>query len=150
MQQLQESGPWPVMPVNGVVTVDEPTFTISDLAREFGVSLRTLRFYESRSLLSPRRNGRVRLYSQGDRERLALILRGKKLGFPLDDIRGMLDEAQDGAAPTALNVSREKCAEQINLLEARKRQIETALAELRLAYAGWDGRAVRRREVEAV
>src|SRR5262245_44552528 len=62
-------------------------FTIGELAKEFGVTLRTLRFYENKRLLSPRREGLARLYSKADRDRLALILKGKKLGFTLSEIR---------------------------------------------------------------
>ena len=65
-------------------------FTISDLARDFGVTLRTLRFYESRGLIAPARSGMTRIYSGRDRARLALILKGKQLGFTLVEIRAML------------------------------------------------------------
>ncbi|MBU3731624.1 MAG: MerR family transcriptional regulator [Beijerinckiaceae bacterium] len=69
----------------------ENTFTIGDLAREFGVTLRTLRFYEDRGLITPRRSGMTRLYSEKARSRLALILKGKHLGFTLTEIRAMLE-----------------------------------------------------------
>jgi DNA-binding transcriptional MerR regulator len=108
----------------------ESTRSIGEVAREFGVTFRALRFYESRGLLGPLRDGPVRRYRIADRERLALVLRGKKLGFTLDEITRML---ADGTG--ALDLGRRRCAEQINLLERKKRQIETALAELRLAYA---------------
>ena len=65
-------------------------FTIGELSREFGVTLRALRFYENKGLISPHRDGLNRLYSQGDRTRLALILKGKKLGFTLGEIRQMI------------------------------------------------------------
>ena len=65
-------------------------FTIGELARDFGVTLRALRFYENKGLLSPQREGLSRLYSQGDRTRLALILKGKKLGFTLGEIRQLV------------------------------------------------------------
>jgi DNA-binding transcriptional MerR regulator len=149
MDQLLQSGPWPDTVTAAPMAVAEPVFTIGDLAHEFGVTLRALRFYEIRGLLSPRRNGHARVYRQADRERLALILRGKKLGFSLDEIGGMLAAGPGSEPQASLVVSREKCIEQINLLERRKRQIETALAELRLAYAGSEEPLPRRREVRA-
>jgi DNA-binding transcriptional MerR regulator len=112
----------------------EKTFTIGELSREFGVTLRTLRFYENKGLIAPHRRGAARLYSRIDRDRIARILSGKRLGFTLAEIRGMVDEKRterDGD----LQVSKEKCLEQIALLEEQKRGIEAALVELRTIYA---------------
>jgi len=67
------------------------TFTISDLAREFGVTTRTIRFYEDQGLLSPKREGTNRVFSQRDRVRLKLALRGKRLGFSLAEIRELFE-----------------------------------------------------------
>lgn len=113
------------------------TFTIGDLAREFGVTLRTLRFYETRGLLSPRREGAVRAYDARDRARLAVILKGKHLGFTLTEIRAMLaDGKRDPSRPngglpsSSLNLSLAQVDDQIALLESQKREIEQALAEL--------------------
>jgi DNA-binding transcriptional MerR regulator len=122
---------WPASIAATPLVAAEPTFSIGEIAREFGVTFRALRFYESRGLLSPRRMGQKRRYRQSDRERLAVILRGKTLGFTLDQISRMIR----GGAAGSLDLTRHRCAEQINLLERRKRQIENALAELRLAYA---------------
>ena len=79
------------------------SFTIGDLAREFGVTLRTLRFYEDRGLLSPRRDGTARIYDLRDRDRLSVILKGKQLGFTLTEIRAMLaeDRMANGVARTS-------------------------------------------------
>lgn len=66
------------------------TFTISQLAREFGITTRALRFYEDKDLLHPHREGRNRLYDHRDHTRLGLILRGKRLGFSLDEIHSIL------------------------------------------------------------
>jgi DNA-binding transcriptional MerR regulator len=123
-----------------------PEFSIGDVAREFGVTFRALRFYESRGLIAPRRDGHVRRYRRADRERLALILRGKKLGFSLDEIRQMICDSVTGDSDS-LDLSRQRCIAQINNLERKKRDIETALAELRLAYASQDDRQVRRRDL---
>ena len=73
------------------MTKAERTWTISELAREFKVTPRALRFYEDRGLLSPRRDGLNRVYSIRDRGRLTLILRGKRVGFPLTEIKEILD-----------------------------------------------------------
>src|SRR5690606_4915038 len=75
---------------------DERTWTITELADEFGVTLRTIRFYEEQGLLNPARNGTRRIFDDGDRVRLGLVLRGKRLGFGLDEIKkiiGMYDAA---------------------------------------------------------
>jgi DNA-binding transcriptional MerR regulator len=107
--------------------------TIGELARESGVTLRALRFYQSKGLLAPQRNGSARVFSHGDRDRLALILQGKRLGFTLTEIREMLTARARGCT-NALPISRQKCVEQINLLERQRRDIEQALAELRRIY----------------
>jgi DNA-binding transcriptional MerR regulator len=106
--------------------------TISDLAREFGVTLRALRFYEDRGLLSPKRDGQTRRYDDRDRERLALILKGKKLGFTLTEIRTMVAEA-DASRPS-LELSATAVREQIQLLERQRGEIDEALAELHRSY----------------
>lgn len=114
-------------------------FTISDLARDFDVTLRTLRFYESRGLLSPTRSGMTRIYSGRDRSRLALILKGKQLGFTLVEIRQMLaNEEKKGGAGAAegtatvggLHLSADQVAEQLELLRSQRAEIDAAIAEL--------------------
>jgi DNA-binding transcriptional MerR regulator len=67
------------------------SFTISELAKEFGVTTRTIRFYEDQGLLSPGREGTTRVFSNRDRVRLKLALRGKRLGFSLAEIRELFD-----------------------------------------------------------
>src|SRR5262245_21347759 len=69
---------------------DTGYFTIGELARDAGVTLRALRFYQNKGLLTPRRNGSARLFTHEDRDRLDLILQGKRLGFTLTEIREML------------------------------------------------------------
>ena len=115
-------------------------FTIGELSREFGVTLRALRFYENKGLISPQRDGLSRLYSQGDRSRLALILKGKKLGFTLGEISRMIavEEGEDDAS--ALTLSREKCLEQIELLKKQKSEIEEGLNELSRIYSSLTGK----------
>ncbi|MDP3407084.1 MerR family DNA-binding transcriptional regulator [Bosea sp. (in: a-proteobacteria)] len=119
-------------------------FTISDLARDFGVTLRTLRFYESRGLIAPARSGLTRIYSGRDRARLALILKGKQLGFTLVEIRAMLanEEKKGGEAGAAsvggLQLSREQVIEQLDMLRAQRIEIESAIAELEASAARFD------------
>ena len=106
-------------------------FTIGDLSREFGVTLRTLRFYEDKQLLNPKRQGMNRLYSRRDRARLKLVLMGKKVGFSLTEIKEMLDlyDLKDGQV-TQLKVALSKFNQQIEVLRQQKRHIEQALEEL--------------------
>jgi len=110
------------------------------------VTLRALRFYENKGLISPHREGLSRLYSQGDRTRLALILKGKKLGFTLGEIRQMIaaEEGSNADAKT-LGLSREKCLEQIELLKKQKLEIEEGLNELSRIYASLGGTTADRR-----
>ena len=117
-------------------------FTISDLARDFGVTLRTLRFYESRGLIAPARSGMTRIYSGRDRARLALILKGKQLGFTLIEIRAMLANEDKKGGPDAgsasvggLQLSREQVLEQLELLRAQRTEIDSAIAELEASAA---------------
>ncbi len=107
------------------------SYTIGDLAREFGVTLRALRFYEDRGLLSPRRDGTTRIYDARDRDRLSVILKGKQLGFTLTEIRAMLAEERtsDGPSPN-LRLSLDQIEDQIRHLKQQKAEIEEALAEL--------------------
>ena len=106
-------------------------FTIGDLAKEFDVSLRTLRFYEDKNLIHPRRDGVTRIYSRRDRARLKLIVMGKRVGFSLKEIKEMLDlyDLKDGQS-TQLKVSLKRFNEQIALLEQQKKDVEQAINEL--------------------
>ena len=111
-------------------------YSIGDLAREFGVTLRTLRFYEDKGLVNPRRDGMNRLYSRRDRARLKLVLMGKRVGFSLTEIKDMLDlyDLRDGQV-AQLRASLGRFNEQIAVLERQKKDIEQALAELRRTTA---------------
>jgi DNA-binding transcriptional MerR regulator len=116
--------------------------TIGEMSRTFGLTSRALRFYEDKGLLSPRRDGAARLYGRADRERLPLVLKAKRLGFTLGEIRRMLASPGEPAEAGALNISRRQCFDQIKLLEQRRREIEAALAELRLTYSSFYARMV--------
>jgi len=100
------------------------------MAREFKVSLRTLRFYEDRGLLHPLRNGLARLYSDRDRRHLQLILKGRRLGFTLTEISTLLSEAEAG--DPELHLAPDQVRAQISHLEHQRANIDEALAELRL------------------
>lgn len=111
---------------------DRTSFTISDLSDEFGVTPRALRFYEDEGLIVPERRGTTRIYSHRDRARLAWILRGKRVGFSLGEIREMIDlyDIGDGRhTQRAVTVAR--CRARIAVLDAQKHDIDAAIAELR-------------------
>lgn len=106
-------------------------YLISDLSREFGVTLRALRFYEDRGLLAPKRIGTMRIYSRRDRERLSVILKGKQLGFTLAEIQDMLTPSeQGGKGGIDLKLSLTKVEEQIAHLESQREEIDAAIAAL--------------------
>ena len=106
-------------------------FTIGDLAKEFQCTLRTLRFYEDKGLINPKRDGLNRIYNRRDRARLKLVLMGKRVGFSLSEIRDMLDlyDLRDGQV-TQLRVALSKFNEQISVLEDQRKDIEQAIEEL--------------------
>src|SRR5215471_8886033 len=110
--------------------VGREVFTIRDLTKEFAVSARTLRFYEEKGLLAPRRNGEQRLYSRRDRARLRYVLMGKCVGFSLEEVREMLDlyDLGDGQH-TQLKVARDKFRERIARLARQKTDIDRAIDE---------------------
>jgi DNA-binding transcriptional MerR regulator len=112
------------------------TFTISQLSEEFGITARAIRFYEDEELIKPSRQGQSRIYSPRDRARLALILRGKRVGFSLIEIKEMLDlyDMNDGQA-TQLSHAIKKFNERISSLERQRGDIEQALPELRQGRA---------------
>ena len=118
----------------------EPSYSIGDLAKKFDVTLRTLRFYESRGLLSPGREGHHRRYGRSDADRLTVILKAKKLGFTLSEIREMIGADGGEASRHALKLSRQKCLEQIALFERKLTETEEALAELRWIYTSLSAR----------
>ena len=109
-------------------------FGITELCREFGISLRALRFYEDKGLLSPRRVNGARVYSRRDRARLALILRAKAIGSSLAEIKRYLDLYGDQGEGRVQQLSFviDRTDQEIADLEKKRAQIDETLAELRL------------------
>jgi DNA-binding transcriptional MerR regulator len=108
--------------------------TIGEMSAEFGVSLRTLRFYEDRKLLRPRREGHTRLYGPSDRLRMQMIVKGKQLGFTLTEIAELIgtqelsDDFEGKLAPAQI-------VTQIDHLERQRRDIDEAITRLRATHA---------------
>jgi len=112
-------------------------FTITQLTQEFDITTRTLRFYEAQGLVSPNRRGRQRLYTPGDRTRIKLILRGKRLGFSLNEIKEMIE--MYGSAPGEagqLRLLLDRIAARREELLEKQRDIELTLLELDEVEAG--------------
>ena len=110
---------------------EQDAFSISDLCAEFSVTPRALRFYEDEGLIAPERRGTQRIYSHADRARLAWILRGKRVGFSLAEIKEMIDlyDVGDGRR-IQKQVTLARCRDRIDLLENQKRDIDAHIAEL--------------------
>ena len=109
----------------------QQTWTIREIADEFGVTHRTVRHYEDLGLVTPERRGTSRIYHRRDRTRLGLILRGKRLGFPLEEIRTIIDlyDRPRGKA-SQLEYVLSQIDERRADLEQRRRDLEDALTEL--------------------
>jgi DNA-binding transcriptional MerR regulator len=105
-------------------------YSIADLAREFGISTRAIRFYEAKGLLSPERLGSTRVFRRRDRARLILILRGKRLGFSLRDISDYLG-LYDADRTQQVHLLAEKVNDRLQALERQRTDLETTISELR-------------------
>jgi len=123
---------------------EKTEYTIAELAQEFGLTLRALRFYHSRGLISPQRDGRRRVFSRADRDRLALIVKGKKLGFTLTEISQMTEAQAGRANANTLRLTAEKCLEQIAFFERQMREAAEALTELREIHLALSKQAMER------
>ena len=114
------------MPATAIADRPAKAFTITELAQEFGVTPRAIRFYEDMGLLEPTRAGRNRVYSQRDRTRLKLTLRGKRLGFSLQEIRQLVTmDGNDSDTAPQLEAF-------LVVLAAHRRQLEQQLDDIRV------------------
>jgi DNA-binding transcriptional MerR regulator len=106
-------------------------YSVTELAEELGVTPRTLRFYEDKGLLNPQRVGNTRVYSTRDRGRMILILRGKRLGFSLSEIREWLDlYDSDPGQKAQMRILVGKAAERLAALRQQREDIDATINEL--------------------
>jgi DNA-binding transcriptional MerR regulator len=114
----------------------EDLIRIGEMAKNYGVTLRTLRFYEDKGLLAPQRDGSTRLYSRRDRARLKLILLGRKVGFSLRDVKQLMDLYDPSGSNTKqLRLALEKSAKQLTRLQKQRLVIDEAISELSSAMS---------------
>ncbi|HYG86294.1 MAG TPA: MerR family DNA-binding transcriptional regulator [Azospirillum sp.] len=107
-------------------------YTVNQLAEELGITPRTLRFYEAKGLLTPRRVGNNRVYSKRDRARLMLILRGKRLGFSLEEIKEYLDLYNvDPSQKEQMRVLLTRVRERLDALARQRQDLEATVSELK-------------------
>ncbi len=110
--------------------------TISQMSRAYGVSLRTLRFYEDRGLIKPRREGNARYYRGADRVRMEMILKGKKLGFTLTEINDLIGGKGANETPELEDqLQPQQIVSQIGHLERQRSEIDTAIERLRATHS---------------
>jgi DNA-binding transcriptional MerR regulator len=107
---------------------------IGEMAKRHGVTLRTLRFYEDKGLLAPKREGSTRLYTRRDNARLKLILLGRKVGFPLREVKQMID-LYDPSGPNTrqLKYALDKSEKQLARLHNQRKEIDEAIGDLNVA-----------------
>lgn len=120
---------------NGPYTIESMderrTWRIGELAKEFCVTLRTLRFYEDKGLLAPVRRGNTRLYSRRDKARLKLIVLGRRIGFSVREIKQMIDLYEPaGGNARQFEVALRKAAKQMDRLTEQREAIDEAIGEL--------------------
>lgn len=121
------------VPVNddGVSDIQDDYTRIGEMAKMFNVTLRTLRFYEDKGLLSPKRDGSTRLYTRRDRARLKLILLGRKVGFSLRDVKQIMDLYDPkGANTKQLRLMLDKSDKQLGRLQKQRTALDEAITEL--------------------
>ena len=116
---------------NMSVEAGEELVRIGEMAKKYGVTLRTLRFYEDKGLLNPKRDGATRLYTRRDKARLKLILLGRKVGFSLRDVKQMMDLYDPtGSNTKQLRLALDKSEKQLARLQKQRALIEDAINEL--------------------
>jgi len=125
-------------------------FTIRQLTKEFSVTARTLRFYEDEGLIAPERRGQTRIYSVRDRARIILILRGRRLGFSLAEIREYLELYDRNLSVKQLLHARRKFEERIAVFERQKVDIDTSIAELKRSIGEVEDRLANQARKDAL
>ena len=116
--------------------MSEDLMTIRQMCDAYEVTPRTLRFYEARELIFPQRRGQHRLYDRRDRARLTLILRGKRFGFSLEDIRQLLDMYdRSGSNVAQLQRTYALAEERLSAMERQRAELDEAISELRAEMA---------------
>lgn len=116
---------------DAVSEVQEEFTRIGEMAKTYGVTLRTLRFYEDKGLISPKRDGSTRLYTRRDKARLKLILLGRKVGFSLRDVKQIMDLYDpNGANTKQLRLTIDKSEKQLARLQKQRAAIDEAISEL--------------------
>ncbi len=119
--------------------MSDDLLTIREMCDAFEVTPRTLRFYEARELLSPLREGQRRLYTRRDRGRLTLILRGKRFGFSLEEIRQLLDLYEPGeGGRDQIARTADAARARLGILQAQHNELGQAIGELREELARLD------------
>ena len=126
---------------------NDQTFSIGELAKEFDITTRSIRFYEDQGLLAPQRNGQTRIYSGKDRVRLKLVLRGKRLGFSLAETKNIFDlydnedtgQKQLEFMLTMISDKKQLLAQQLLDIEAVKAELEDLEQNCKLALGKFSG-----------
>ncbi len=131
--------------------MNDELMTIREMCEAFGVTPRTLRFYESKELLSPIREGQKRLFTRRDRARLKLILRGKRFGFSLEEIRQLLDlyhvgDQQITQYTRTIELARKRLAE----MERQHEELTSAISELKAQLVEGEKELARMRKSASV
>ena len=110
---------------------NEEFMRIGDVSDSFGVTLRTLRFYEDKNLIQPKRQGVTRLYSRRDRARIKLILLGKKVGFSLREVKQLIDLYEPGGSNNVqMTAILEKSTKQLDKMKQQRTAVDEAISEL--------------------
>lgn len=116
----------------GASALTDTFYTVTQLARDLSVTPRTIRFYEDKGLITPRRAGTMRVYTKRDRARMALILRGKRLGFSLREIKDYLDLYDlDPSQAEQIRLLLKKVQDRLEMLEDQRLALEESIIELK-------------------
>lgn len=136
--------------VANTADVAETYIRIGDMANLFGVTLRTLRFYEDKGLITPKREGNTRLYSRRDVSRLKLIMLGRKVGFSLREVKQIMDLYDpEGRNIKQLRTLIDKSERQMVKLEKQREAIEEAMSDLQNALDDWRSVLASRMQAQA-